>query len=153
MEIGNPPPITKWPYVVTVIGIPIVSLVGVVLVVTLRPATSEALATANAALVTQILGFGATITVAMLAYLKSSDTHIVMNSRMDEFKRTMQLASDAAVARALSEGRAEGRASADARTDVLSEKTDQVRQSVSDVNTLLKTHDEWEQDRLRDERK
>jgi two-component system phosphate regulon response regulator PhoB len=47
-----------------------------------------------------------TITMATLAYLKSAETREVVNSRMDEFKRTLQLASEAAQLKAHAEGRA-----------------------------------------------
>lgn len=115
METGNPSTSRQWPYVATVVLIPLSSIVGSVAVTVLRPGVD------NAALVTQLLGFGLTITIAMLAYLKSSDTREVVNSRMDEFKRTLQLSANVAVLAAHAEGRAEGRTAADARTDALKE--------------------------------
>ena len=149
MEQGNPPPIKSWPYVATIILIPALAIGGAVAVVTLRPASDAISSAANASLVTQILGFGVTITVATMAYLKSADTREVVNSRMDEFKRTMQLASDAAVLTAHAEGKAEGRVAADQRTDVLAAKTDATHATVTAVGELLKTHDQWERDRVK----
>ncbi len=98
------------------IGIPSLSIIAVVALLVLRPDKD------NALIVTQILGFGGTITAATMAYLKSSDTREIVNSRMDEFKRTMQLAANAAVATAHADGRAEGRLAADQRTDDLASR-------------------------------
>jgi hypothetical protein len=136
MEPGNPARSDSWPYVTALIVIPLVSILGVVVLLVTRPDKD------NASLVTQILGFGVTITVATLAFLKSADTREVVNSRMDEFKRTMQLASDAAVLTAHAEGKQEGRDSANERTDVLASKIDA-------AHDTLKTHDQWERDRVK----
>ena len=134
MEPGNPPPVKNWPYVTTVVSIPALAIVGSVALSVFHPAADDAL------LITQILGFGVTITVALLAYLKAADTREVVNSRMDEFKRTLQLTADAAIQNAHAEGKQEGRDSANERTDVLAAKTDA-------THDLLKTHDQWELDR------
>lgn len=143
MELGNPQSVKTWPIVTTVILVPSLALIGVVAVSILRPGQD------NAALVTQILGFGVTITVATMAYLKSADTREVVNSRMDEFKRTIQLAANAAVLAAHAEGKQEGRDSANERTDVLASKTEAVVVQSAQTHELLKTHDQWERDRMK----
>lgn len=112
-EPGNPPRAPIAPYLVAIGTITIAAIGGVVLVLTIRPDED------NAALVTQILGFGSTTLMATLAYMRSTETREVVNSRMDEFKRTLQAASEIAQATAHAAGRAEGQAAADARTDAL----------------------------------
>ena len=74
MDERNPPPIKNWPYVTTLILIPLATVVGSVTVSIMRPGQD------NAALVTQILGFGVTITMATMAYLKSSYTRQTVNN-------------------------------------------------------------------------
>lgn len=116
MEAENPAVGRAWPYTVTLVLIPGVAIVSVVALVTLRPGQE------NASFVAQILGFAVTITMATLAYLKSSETREIVNSRMDEFKRTLQVAATAAQVQAHADGRAEGRAAADLRTDTLADR-------------------------------
>jgi len=108
-----------WPYTMTLIMVPSLSILGVVALLVLRPGDM------NAALVAQILGFGVTITMATMAYLKSAETHGIVNSRMDEFKRALEATATADSAKARAEGKQEGRDSADARTDILAGKTEQ----------------------------
>lgn len=112
-EPGNPTKAPTAPYIVVIVVITVAAISGVVLVLTIRPDKD------NAALVTQILGFASTTLMAALAYMRSTETREVVNSRMDEFKRTIQAASEIAQAQAHAEGRAEGRAAANARTDAL----------------------------------
>jgi len=138
-EPGNPPRAPLAPYIWAVVVIAVAAIGGVVLVLTIRPDKD------NIALVTQILGFATTTLMATLAYMRSTETREVVNSRMDEFKRTLQAASEVAQVQAHADGKAEGRAAADARTDVLSAKTDATHE-------LLKTHDQWERDRLMKEK-
>jgi hypothetical protein len=147
MEPGNPVASRNWTYVVTLVLIPLASVVGCVVVTVMRPEKD------NSSLVTQILGFGVTITMATMAYLKSSDTREVVNSRMDEFKRTLQLTADAAIAGAHAEGKAEGRVAADQRTDLLAGKLDGTHNEVKVVGELLKTHDQWERDTIEERKK
>lgn len=130
-EEQNPPKASAAPYLVVIVVIAVASIAGVVLVLTIRPDKD------NAALVTQILGFGSTTLMAALAYMRSTDTREVVNSRMDEFKRSLQAASAIAQASARAEGKAEGRAAANERTDVLALKADA-------THDLLLSHDEWE---------
>jgi hypothetical protein len=107
-----------WPYTLTLTMVPALSISGVVTLLVFRPGDM------NAALVAQILGFGVTITMATLAYLKSSETHQIVNSRMDEFKQAIQLAAEKAVTIARAEGEQKGRESADSRTDRLAGEKD-----------------------------
>jgi hypothetical protein len=112
-EPENPPMASRAPYLWAILVIAIAAFAGVVLVLTIRPDKD------NAALVTQIFGFGSTTLMATLAYMRSTETREVVNSRMDEFKRTLEAASAVAQAAAHAAGKIEGRAAADARTDSL----------------------------------
>jgi hypothetical protein len=112
-EEANPPISPRTPYVLAASVITVAAIAGVVIVLTVRPDKD------NALLVTQILGFAATTLASTLAYMRSTETREVVNSRMDEFKRSLQAASAVAQAQARAEGKAEGRAAADARTDTL----------------------------------
>ena len=67
---------------------------------------------------------------------KLATVHVQINSRMDELLRSTAKEN-------LAVGQAEGRASADQRTDLLAEKSEATL-------SLLKTHDEWERERLKD---
>lgn len=141
MEVDNPAPSKTWPYVTTAVLIPSLTVVGASTVAVLRAGD-------NALLVTQILGFGVTITVALLAFLKSADTREIVNSRMDEFKRQLHVSATAAIALAHAAGAAEGRQTSDARTDALALKTEAVHDTAVETRALLKTHDQWERDEL-----
>ena len=107
------PPAKTWPYTTILVAVPSLAIVGVIALLILRPGEM------NAALVAQILGFGVTITMATMAYMKSSETHAIVNSRMDEFKRALEETATAAAFRARTEGQLEGRKAADQRTDAL----------------------------------
>lgn len=75
----------------------------------------------NGQLITTILGFIATTTASVLAFMKAQETHLSVNSRLDEFMSNARLASHAL---GVTEGRAQGRTAADARTDALAAGTD-----------------------------
>lgn len=120
VEPTNPPKASVAPYIYMTVAICIATITGVVVVVVARPGAD------NAGLVTQILGFATTTLMATLAYMRSTETREVVNSRMDEFKRVVQTASDIAQNQAHTQGRiegqAEGREAANKRTDTLSDK-------------------------------
>jgi len=149
MEAHNPEPSRTWPYVAIIVLVPLAAVLGVIALLILRPDDD------NAALVAQVLGFSVTVTMSTLAYLKSADTREVVNSRMDEFKRTLQLSANAAESAAHAEGEKIGREAANLRTDMLvtkaddlATKADAIHAIVDDTSTVLKTHDQWERDRL-----
>jgi len=117
MTFGDSNSGKMWPYTATLIVVPSIAVIGVVTLLISRPDAE------NAALVSQILGFGVTVTMATMAYLKSAETHNIVNSRMDEFKRELQVAADASIVAARVAGRVEGTESANARTDALLSKS------------------------------
>lgn len=102
-------------YLVTIFGMTLIGVVAVVTVFLMRPDKD------NATLVVAILGFIGPTTAALLAFLKSQETHLVVNSRIDEFKEELRSSAVSAVAAARAEGLATGKeagvAAADARTD------------------------------------
>lgn len=116
-EDRNPPKASVVPYFVTVALISVIAIVGVVIVLVLRPNED------NAGLITQIFGFATMTTMGVFTFMRSGETREIVNSRMDEFKRTLQLASDVAQAKARADGREEGRHIANIRTDALAEAT------------------------------
>ncbi len=114
MESENPVPAKQTPYLLAVALISGLAIIGIVMVLVLRPGATD-----NAVMVASIIGFATTTGTSMLAFMRSTETREVVNSRMDEFKRTLQIASDAATAAAHAAGRLEGQASANQRTDQL----------------------------------
>ena len=75
------------------------------------------------AMVTALLGFLMALLIPLLALL-TQQTHLLVNSRMDEFKAALERVAALGVTAARAEGVAAGKitggATADARTDVLS---------------------------------
>lgn len=149
MEAQNPQASKTWPYVVAGGVIPAVAILGIVSLLLFTPDRD------NSVLIGQIIGFAITITMSTFAYLKSADTREVVNSRMDEFKRTLQLSANTAAAAAHAEGEKLGREAANQRTDILATKADDLATKAdaihvlaADTHTTLKTHDQWERDRV-----
>ena len=84
----------------------IMSILGVlaVLVITLvRPDVD------NASLIGQVLGYLLPTTMALLAFLKSQETHSEVNSRMTEFVDTVNAKAGAIIDKTWADGVAEGR--------------------------------------------
>lgn len=115
-----PPENTKtsvMPYLIALLGFGALTMASIVLITAFRPSMD------NTSLIIQIVGFAGTMLTATLAFLKSQETHAVVNSRMDEFKATLAAAAlaaqTAARAEGVAQGRADGRQAADARTDDL----------------------------------
>jgi len=101
---------------VTVFGTGLLAVVGVVVI---RPNAD------NAMIITQIIGFTATTSAALLAFLKAQETHLVVNSRIDEFKRSLEAVAAVKEDMARASGIIEGRSAANARTDELAEQAKQ----------------------------
>jgi hypothetical protein len=101
------------PYVVAVVVMMTLGVVGVVAVTIARPTTD------NTLLIASILGFLAPTTLSLLAFMKSQETHLSVNSRLDAF---MANARSAARAEGVNEGRTQGRESANQRTDELADR-------------------------------
>lgn len=100
---------SQTPYMITV-GLSMSLGVGGIIVVTLFHAGD------NTLVIGGMLGFLTSTTLSLMAFLKSQETHLAVNSRLDEFMRN---AAFAARAQGQSEGRSEGRAAANDRTDAL----------------------------------
>lgn len=66
----------------------------------------------NTAVIATILSFLAPTTLSLLAFMKSQETHLSVNSRLDAFVENAKLASFAS-------GKDEGRRAANVRTDEL----------------------------------
>ena len=110
-------------YVLAIVALVVVGVVGSVLVAIFRPGD-------NTAIVTSIFDAVLSTTTALLA-LMVRDTHLVVNSRMDDFKQELREASAAGILAARAAGKAEGQAegtiqgaaSADRRTDAIAERS------------------------------
>ena len=86
-EISQAPPASHVPYVVAIC---VMALLGVVMVLgiqAMRPKDD------NTALITMGIGFLATMTTSILALMKAQETHLSVNSRLDQFMKTAQAAS------------------------------------------------------------
>lgn len=99
------------PYLLAVVIMAIVTMAAITIIAVAR--TGED----NATLYAMIIGFATTTTAAVLAFMKSQETHLSVNSRLDQFIRN---ADRSARAEGELAGRAAGRELADARTDQLS---------------------------------
>lgn len=101
------------PYVIAVVIMSIIAMVCIVAVTLIRPSQD------NSVLNVLILGFSTTTTAAILAFMKAQETHLSVNSRLEQFIRN---ADRAARSEGELVGRAAGREQADQRTDTLKEK-------------------------------
>jgi|ERR1700722_1700083 len=74
------PPITDKPaYLLTVILLAMIGAILIGTILTLRPAADPLL------IITAVSGFVASIGAGVLSYMKSQETHMLVNSRMDEW--------------------------------------------------------------------
>jgi hypothetical protein len=110
------PPDNK-PYIYAITVMMALGVAGAVAVSIGRPAMD------NTLLIGSIFGFLAPTTLSLMAFMKAQETHLSVNSRMEEFikefKANATVAEDAARAEGARTGRVEGRVAADARTDAL----------------------------------
>jgi len=90
------------PYLIAIVIMTVLGVVGIIAVLVLRPHDD------NSALFVAIGGIIAPTTAALLAFLKGQETHLLVNSRMDEFKKLLSenavLAEKAARAEGVREG-------------------------------------------------
>lgn len=93
-------------YLISIVVMTMVAIGGVALITYLRPESDLVIVMAA------VFGLIAPTTVSLLAFLKAQETHLSVNSRLDEFIR-----SETRAARSV--GVQEGRELADARTDEL----------------------------------
>jgi len=105
-------PSNNVPYIVAVVVMMALGVGAVVAVTVDRPSAD------NTLLIASILGFLAPTTLSLLAFMKAQETHLSVNSRLDEFMVNAKLA---ARAEGVAEGRTQGRISADERTDTLAQ--------------------------------
>lgn len=91
------PPESNVPYLIAVVTMALLGVGGIVLVLVLRPDQD------NTALLAAIAGLVAPTTMGLLAFLKTKDTHVLVNSRMEEFKQLLM--KNAAQETALSNAR------------------------------------------------
>ncbi len=107
-------PASNFQYIVAVVVMMMMGVISTTVLVVMRPDNKE-----NLLVIGLIIGFLAPTTLSLLALMKSQETHLSVNSRLDAF---MSNAKSAAYAKGVTDGRLEGRDSADARTDVLSSR-------------------------------
>jgi hypothetical protein len=103
------------PYLIAVVLMVAIVVGAIVAVMFLRPTAD------NSSIVTEIIGFASTVTMALFAFLKAQETHVVVNSQMDSFKSEVRQAAAQSGLIAHAEGVVQGRAEADARTDALAQ--------------------------------
>lgn len=93
-------------YMIAIVVMTIIGIIATTVISVLRPLQD------NIPLITLLLGNIASVTVALLAYMKSQETHLSVNSRLDGFIKNAQEASKA-------QGVVEGQQMANERTDSL----------------------------------
>jgi len=76
-------------YVAAVVIMALIGIVGILVVVGLRPAQD------NTALITLIIGFLAPTTLSLLTFIKAEETHHSVNSRLDTLLAVERRASRA----------------------------------------------------------
>lgn len=109
------PVASNTPYLVAIVIMVVITIVAIVAVTMIRPEGD------NMALYALILGSIGPTTLALLAFMKAQETHLSVNSRLEQFIRN---ADRSARAEGELAGRAAGQLSADQRTDTLKEKGD-----------------------------
>ena len=111
-------PESNTPYLVSVVLMSMLGVAGVIAVLVLRPHED------NAALYTAIGGFVGPTTMALLAFLKTKETHVLVNGRMEEFKKLLSRSAAQEVALSGARGVAQGMRDAQPPTVVAPPKTD-----------------------------
>jgi len=84
LQAQHPAPTSNIPYLIAVVIMTTLGVVSTITVLLVRPEAD------NAALFAAIAGFIAPTTMALLAFMKTQETHVLVNGRMDEFKRLLQ---------------------------------------------------------------
>jgi hypothetical protein len=108
----TPPPLvsntpSNTPYLVAVVIMALIAVIGVLGTMFFRPGVD------NTAIITLILGFTATTTGSILAFMKSQETHLMVNSKLE---RWMSDHVDLAATNARAEGTIAGIAQEQARS-------------------------------------
>jgi len=111
------PPPNNTQYVYAVLLMAILGVVSITALTIMRPGQD------NTAVIATIIGFLAPTTLSLLAFMKAQETHLSVNSRLDQFIRNAELASRM---QGVIDGRAQGRMDANQRTDDLQQTTDRL---------------------------
>jgi hypothetical protein len=96
------------PYLIAVVSMAVVAITGSILITVFRPDSDIVVVFGLVA------GFMTPTTISLLSFMKAQETHLSVNSRLDEFIYNAKLSSRA-------EGVEEGRKIANDRTDKLKE--------------------------------
>jgi len=80
---------SNWKYVIAVVVMAVIGVLGVLVITIIRPKED------NTILITMVLGFLAPTTLSLLSLMKSQETHLSVNSRLDDFMTTAREASRA----------------------------------------------------------
>lgn len=99
-------PANNAPYLVAVVLMVLIAISGVVLIVIFRPDADILIVFSG------VFGFLTPTTLSLLAFMKSQETHLSVNSRLDEFIQNAEAAAE-------ERGKRMGRETANARTDML----------------------------------
>jgi hypothetical protein len=113
-KLARPVP-NNVPYIIAVVVMAVIGVVAVVAITIARPDKD------NTAVYAIIFSSLTPTTLALLAFMKSQETHLAVNSRLDQF---IENADRAARSEGELVGRAAGRESANERTDVLKRQED-----------------------------
>ncbi len=101
---------TNTPYLIAIVVMVALAIFSIVAVTVIRPNDD------NSAIIVLILGSIAPTTVALLAFMKAQETHLSVNSRLDEF---IHNSNQVARAEAEETGRQKGRDEANLRNDAI----------------------------------
>lgn len=105
-------------YVVAVLIMSAFGVAAVVSITVLRPSQD------NTVLIASVFGFLLPTTMALLAFLKTQETHLMVNSRLEDFIKEAKAASRA-------EGVTEGMHVAEGRSDVIAGRVETARDKTS----------------------
>jgi hypothetical protein len=120
------PPPNNTQYVYAVLLMAIFGVVAVTAITILRPGQD------NTGVISTIVGLLAPTTLSLLAFMKAQETHLSVNSRLDQFIKNAELASRM---QGVIDGRAQGRIDADRRTDNLQQATDERTAAAKEGNS------------------
>jgi len=102
------------PYIIAVVIMVSIGVGGIILIWLARPEAMD-----NMLITAAVFTFIGPTTLSLLAFMKSQETHLSVNSRLDAF---MSNAVKAARSEGLIQGKIEGNIESDARTDSLAHK-------------------------------
>jgi hypothetical protein len=102
-------PANNIPYLIAVVVMMLIAILGVSAIAIFRPDTDVLVVFGV------VFGFLTPTTLSLLALMKSQETHLSVNSRLDEFMRNAEEAAEG-------RGMKKGREAANERTDMLAKK-------------------------------